>query len=977
MLKKVKKLLNKNAVVLAIALLALTLVFTFSLPVFAAINSNTFFAGTNGANNTASALGLGNADLITTVLNIIRIVMGFLGLLAVILIIYAGFLWMTAAGEADRIERAKKVLIGALIGLLLVIFSFAIVTFVLNTLTTATGGNGDGSVCDPACVAPQVCCNSSCQAGPCSHVIPPGPGSFTASVHPSGEWSVPLNGVGWIKFSDQVKLGSGSFAVTKVDAPGSTTPGTDLITEIVTKPNGNKIEYESIQTCAVVKDAFPAAGIIIPAGHEHDQCFKPDVIKNNNSYDGNGYRVQISGYQSTSNVSLSCFGNSCVTDFSASPTLDVTPPTIAFSYRNMCINMNNTLSAWVGDDWGVQEVGFYVDNVFITPTSTPAIPVRNYNAQAVTNAITTLGDHQVKIIALDIANNVAILDKTVKAWPSHCCNGVKDVDETGVDCGGSCGVCDGAACAKDMTVPATCSDNLCASQFCAPQNYGTTKCEDAGYVAGTTVCCLCQRPPVITGVFPVGGFCRNEKVNPPVNTNTACLDNKSCTAPAICNRDIPNGAEGNLVTIIGQNFGPYVSGKSEVSINGKSADLAITTNPECTNSWQDDQIIAVVPTVASSTGLVKVTTSSGFSDDTSLNPALPNFLINTISRPGLCQLTPDKGVMNTSLTYYGINLNGSTAYFGNTQDIKAVNSSFTAGTQGTAQVPNIQTGRTTTFVADANIFSNYLSFNKLAEPYTGPFISSFIATSGPVGTYVTIRGQGFGASRGKSEVYFGTTTASYDFPKICADSIWSDKQVIVKVPSSLSPGSFVIKMQIGTWVIDTSKLTPSAFTVNLDPLAPGLCKINPIIGKVDSEVSLWGEYFGPKSTAKIQFYLNKYSNIGLWGKEAGADKATTTVPLGAITGPVRVTQGPLASNGFNFTVGVCKKMMTVAVPIMTFAVLAARLMPAYVKLINMEQKIFKKLVFLNINLPSTNGILALVLVQAIPVITAPKTDIAI
>src|SRR3990167_7799287 len=99
----------------------------------------------------AAGTGLGVADPRIIAANIIRIALGFLGIIAVGLIIYAGWLYMTAAGEADKIEKAKKILIGAVIGLVICLASFAIASFILNKLIGATTGGGDGTVCDPPC----------------------------------------------------------------------------------------------------------------------------------------------------------------------------------------------------------------------------------------------------------------------------------------------------------------------------------------------------------------------------------------------------------------------------------------------------------------------------------------------------------------------------------------------------------------------------------------------------------------------------------------------------------------------------------------------------------------------------------------------------------------------------------------------------------------------------------------------------------
>lgn len=73
---------------------------------------------------------------------IIRIFMGFLGIIAVGIIMYAGWLWMTASGNSERIETAKKLLLGAVIGLIIILSAFAIASFILSKLLEATSGEG-------------------------------------------------------------------------------------------------------------------------------------------------------------------------------------------------------------------------------------------------------------------------------------------------------------------------------------------------------------------------------------------------------------------------------------------------------------------------------------------------------------------------------------------------------------------------------------------------------------------------------------------------------------------------------------------------------------------------------------------------------------------------------------------------------------------------------------------------------------------
>lgn len=76
--------------------------------------------------------------------NIISILLWVVGIAAVIVIIYAGITFITAAGNPSAITRAKTMIIYAIIGLAVAILSYAIVNFVINT-SSGKGVNGGSS----------------------------------------------------------------------------------------------------------------------------------------------------------------------------------------------------------------------------------------------------------------------------------------------------------------------------------------------------------------------------------------------------------------------------------------------------------------------------------------------------------------------------------------------------------------------------------------------------------------------------------------------------------------------------------------------------------------------------------------------------------------------------------------------------------------------------------------------------------------
>ncbi len=64
-------------------------------------------------------------------------ILGLLGTIFLTLIVYAGFLWMTAQGADDKIKKAKNIIASAIIGLVITFGAFAIATFVSSAIQKA------------------------------------------------------------------------------------------------------------------------------------------------------------------------------------------------------------------------------------------------------------------------------------------------------------------------------------------------------------------------------------------------------------------------------------------------------------------------------------------------------------------------------------------------------------------------------------------------------------------------------------------------------------------------------------------------------------------------------------------------------------------------------------------------------------------------------------------------------------------------
>ncbi len=90
-------------------------------------------------NEINNQLQLGEKDPRAIVGAVINVALGFLGIIAVIIVLYGGFLWMTAAGNEDQIAKAKKLLTAGIIGIVIILAAWGLALFVLDALLNATG----------------------------------------------------------------------------------------------------------------------------------------------------------------------------------------------------------------------------------------------------------------------------------------------------------------------------------------------------------------------------------------------------------------------------------------------------------------------------------------------------------------------------------------------------------------------------------------------------------------------------------------------------------------------------------------------------------------------------------------------------------------------------------------------------------------------------------------------------------------------
>lgn len=94
----------------------------------------------NFAQEVSAETGISNTTTpIDTTITLITTLLTLLGIVTVVLIIYSGFRWMTAAGNEEQITEAKGILKAAVIGAAIILFSYTIAQFIFSNLESATG----------------------------------------------------------------------------------------------------------------------------------------------------------------------------------------------------------------------------------------------------------------------------------------------------------------------------------------------------------------------------------------------------------------------------------------------------------------------------------------------------------------------------------------------------------------------------------------------------------------------------------------------------------------------------------------------------------------------------------------------------------------------------------------------------------------------------------------------------------------------
>ena len=364
-------------------------------------------------------------------------------------------------------------------------------------------------------------------------------------------------------------------------------------------------------------------------------------------------------------------------------------------------------------------------------------------------------------------------------------------------------------------------------------------------------------PTQLTAVVPAGATTGKIRVSAPtgIATSVAVFTVLSTPAPAITGFSPASGPVGTLVQISGSGFNTATG----VSFGGVSA--AFSAN-------SDTQLVAVVPSGAA-TGPISISGPGG----TGLSTAA--FTVTASATPTVTGFTPAGGPVGTLVQIGGTNFTSvSDVTFGGVEASFTVNSE----SQITAVVPS---GAATGPISVTTPDGTGTSAASFTVGATGPAISGFTPTTGPVGTLVQISGSGF---TGATRLKFRTTAAHF--------TVGSDTKITATVPSGAVTGPLVVTTPGGTAV------SPAFFTVPGTTIpVPAITGFTPTSGTAGTVVTLTGSgFYGASAVSFNGTPATTYTVVN-------DGQITATVPSGATTGPVSVmTPGGTGTSAGSFTV---------------------------------------------------------------------------
>lgn len=108
----------------------------FSFNIVLADNFNNY--GLNNSNLGATSL-FGNADIPTVIANVIKVLMGLSATVMLVIILYAGFSYLTSAGDSKKTKKAFDLIKSSAIGIVIIVTAYSLSQFIINNIQFIAG----------------------------------------------------------------------------------------------------------------------------------------------------------------------------------------------------------------------------------------------------------------------------------------------------------------------------------------------------------------------------------------------------------------------------------------------------------------------------------------------------------------------------------------------------------------------------------------------------------------------------------------------------------------------------------------------------------------------------------------------------------------------------------------------------------------------------------------------------------------------
>ncbi|MBI2473916.1 Ig-like domain-containing protein [Candidatus Uhrbacteria bacterium] len=871
-----------------------------------------------------------DADITVIIARLIRTAITLVGVVTVVFIVYGGFVLTTAGGNPERVKTAKKIITNAVLGLVLVFASFAIVQFILNALVSATTATTETSS-----------------------------DSSSSSYSDGGESSVFYLYSVNTQCAEALQNFELQFVFSKKVDPDTVSNGITVIQG--TAETGGPVVSGTFSTSGSTVTFVPSQ--LCDSPYETEHCFDPNT----------DYLIGIDSYyiKSTSSQSLTCTTSyPCSFSFTTGDQIDVDDPSVTMDApedgESFYAGSIELLQALTTDDSGVSKVDFYViddeeaiyssgvnfstagallgenqENAFFTDTT----------QEWATQGYTTNQEYDIWAKGSDCAGNTDTASHiSIVLRAANCNNGVLDSDlgETDVDCGGEtssayyCGACEGDECTEN----ADCSTGQCQDGQCivtpkiesvspgdgAPNNLMTISGEGFGEVAGTITflgtesgdevqvsAYSCNSvvqwsDDEIIVQLPVGAvdgplLVTTADVEPEFDRtdddygpSIADVDVNAIVRPGICLLDPKTDVAGSSVDVYGNGFG---------DAQGSSMFYFSSYKTSSYLSWENTLLGVAVPTINSGKYSTQVFTgdytcidTSGVStgivclEDSDCHTDEGETCATSWCSETLEYCTDDDSCADTDGTCESVRVGSNKV-------------SFTVKDTSTETVPIISSVDSGWMACSGGSNDGGQCGEDTDCPDGGTCEDA--SNWGPPGQYVTIYGTNFGTSTGS--VYWYNEDLGYlalgdtDFPDACGDDFWHDTSITVKVPETyLTEQQDAIKPLTHALFVERSdgaKSETQDFVVLDDQPGPSICEINPSSGPVGTKLTLYGDHFGT-GEGSVMFYSEKTASYGLWEND---EISSVYVPSDSETGPVYVKEEShgYTSNSVNFSVGDCRE----------------------------------------------------------------------